>query len=399
MAGSRRVRSRRAVLALSAVLSGAGSLHAQNSGALTMVPVGRDAGADPVGAGAKISSFAGVRNGGRLVVDEAAIAGTAAVLGPGFVRIETTHFVILSDCPLEWTRARASLLERARHQFYRATERLFVKPVEHPGKLLCVLINDHARFREFGRTQDGLDAGWVAGYYSSKNNRIVFYNDAVSPEYAQVWSQLATYDAQVRDARARAVEARRADREETARRLELAADDLAERVERERDRLRKQADDFSTAKTIHEAVHLLAFNTGLQRRGVDYPFWLSEGLAASFETYDAGGAFGPDRDGADGRRQRYLELVNAGQAPPLAEIVMLSRSALLEADAADAMYAVSACLFTYLFQHDRAALSLYLKSLTAEQGRRLSPQQHLELFVRHFGDPRALERKMIQGLR
>ncbi len=339
------------------------------------------------------------RASGRLTVDERAVAQTLASLGDEFRRSETTHFVILSDCPAEWTWSRAALLERARHQFFRAAQRLHIKPAEHPGKLLCVLINDHERFRAFGRAQDGLDAGWVAGYYAASTNRIVFYNDAVSPEYAQVWKQLADYDGQVRDARRRAEEARAAGREDTAHRLDLAAEDLAERVDRERVRLHKQAADFSTAKTIHEAVHLLAFNTGLQRRDADYPFWLSEGFAASFETQNPDAAFGPDRGGSAARRARLKELVDRGEAPRVADLVMLSRTVLLEADAADAMYAMSTVLFEHLYRRERTALSLYLKALGDQAPRRLTPQQHRELFSRHFGDPDAIERRVLSELR
>lgn len=333
------------------------------------------------------------------VADEDAVGATLRALGPGFRRSETTHFVILSDCPVAWTRAREALLERTRHQFLRAAGKLLVTPEPSRTKLLCVLINDQERFRSFGRTQDGLDAGWVAGYYSAQANRIVFYNDVVSPEYDAVWRQLDDYLRRADDARMRSGIARSSGDRELADRLLLAADDLERRVRDERARLQKQAADFSTAKTIHEAAHLLAFNTGVQRRDADYPFWLSEGLAASFETDDPGRAFGPDRDGPTARRERYRELASRGAAPRVADVVTLSRSALLEADAADALYAVSGALFAHLYRHERAALALYLRSLAAEAPRRLPPHRHLDLFVRHFGDPAVVERRMLADLR
>jgi hypothetical protein len=36
-------------------------------------------------------------------------------------------------------------------------------------------------------------------------------------------------------------------------------------------------------KTRHEAGHQILFNSGLQKRGNWYPFWLAEGLATAFE--------------------------------------------------------------------------------------------------------------------
>ncbi|MFM9994284.1 MAG: DUF1570 domain-containing protein [Phycisphaerales bacterium] len=350
---------------------------------------------DPAGARADISGKAG----SRPLPDESAVLATLRALPPGFRRSETTHFVVLSDCPIGWTRARETLLERTRHQFLRAAEKLQVKPPPPRVKLLCVLINKHETFRAFGRAHDGLDAGWVAGYYAASANRIVFYNDAASPEYDAVWKQLDDYQRQADDARRRGDAARADGQPPLADRLFAAADDLEGRVRTERSRLRKQAADFSTAKTIHEAVHLLSFNTGLQRRDADYPFWLSEGLASSFETEDPTRAFGPDREGPTARRARLKELALRGESPRVADVVTLSRTAMLEADAAEAMYAVSAGLFSYLYRHERAALTLYLRSLSALAPQRLTPPRHLELFVRHFGDPSIVELRMLAELR
>src|SRR5262249_24044876 len=38
------------------------------------------------------------------------------------------------------------------------------------------------------------------------------------------------------------------------------------------------------ATIVHEATHQLAFNSGLQVRYADVPFWVSEGIAIYFET-------------------------------------------------------------------------------------------------------------------
>ena len=49
-----------------------------------------------------------------------------------------------------------------------------------------------------------------------------------------------------------------------------------------------QSTDWSeTERTIvHEAVHQLAYNSTLQRRMADNPYWVSEGLATYFESPD-----------------------------------------------------------------------------------------------------------------
>src|SRR5690349_23883131 len=57
-----------------------------------------------------------------------------------------------------------------------------------------------------------------------------------------------------------------------------------------RDEVTRRLSKFpsSVATVVHEAVHQLAFNTGLQVRYADNPMWVSEGLAMYFETPDFG---------------------------------------------------------------------------------------------------------------
>ena len=392
------------------VLAAAGAAGAQDVAPVSVSAVAESGAFDagrasslrsaPSGRNADLRSDPG-RLGPRLPVDEAAVARALAALGTAFRRTETEHFVVLSDCPIPWTRTRESLLERARHQFFRAADRLELGPAPHAHKLVCVLINDHEDFRRFAREHDGLDAGWVAGYYAAASNRIVFYNDAVAPAYASVWDELAKYESQAGEARRRAEEARSRGEEQMAERLASAADDLVARINSERRRLSAEARDFSTAKTIHEAVHLLAFNTGVQRPDVDYPFWLTEGFASSFETDDPERAFGPDRDGPALRRSRYRTLAAAGEAPALGDLVGITRLATLDADAADAIYATGATLFAYLARHERAALALYIRALAAESAgaQRLGPSRHRELFTRYFGEPVSVERRMLAEVR
>src|SRR4029078_11637531 len=42
----------------------------------------------------------------------------------------------------------------------------------------------------------------------------------------------------------------------------------------------------TVATIIHEATHQLAYNSGLEARFADNPFWVSEGIALYFETPD-----------------------------------------------------------------------------------------------------------------
>lgn len=337
----------------------------------------------------------------KLPADESDVAAARSALGSRFIRYDTPHYVVLSDCPPDWTRARAALLERTRLEFFRAVDKLALAPVPHPTKLVCVFFNSHEDYRLFGR-RDGLVADWVAGYYATAANRIVFYNDATSPAFAAARARLDQYDDQAARAREQAEHAGRARQDDLARQLHASADDLARRVRDERDRLDRQAAGFSTSKTIHECVHLLAFNTGVQRRDRDYPLWISEGLAGSFETDNPDIAFGPDRAppaGPDSRRARAVALARAGALPPLGDLITVAAPARWDADTADAMYALSETLFAYLYRREPAALGAFIRALGNEAPGPLTQARAFQLFTDHFGDPVLIQRRIYLDLR
>lgn len=335
--------------------------------------------------------------GFKLPTDEKAIADTLEKLGPGFSRSETEHFVILSNTEREWTRSRGVLLERAHHQFFRVMDRL-----EHPAhppasKLLCVLFKDHAGYAEFGRRADGVEAPWVAGYYASLSNRIVFYDDRTSPAFQQAFGKLDEYRAEAAALRKESMTAKRERLPEKAEALSAQAEDLDRRVELERTRLRREATLTSESKTIHEAIHLLSFNCGLQSRSRQYPFWLTEGLATAFETDAANAAFGPDHSTA-ARQEEFEANSGKGRLFEMAVLVSLSAPPDRAAETADVLYSQSYALLTYLYRYERKALSAYFSDFWAEPAGFVKPQRQYDLFRARFGDPAALERRMLRRL-
>jgi len=348
-------------------------------------------------AAAALSELARVP-GAALRADEDAVGRLRRLVGPAFVRFDTPHFVIVSDCAPEWTAARGDLLERARSQFYRVADRLGTPVYPHAHKLLCVLFHDHDKYQAFARAQDGLEAKWVAGYYATLSNRVVFYNDASSPAYEAARVKLKGYEQQMRQTRERAEEAVRQRNDELARRLHASADDLAMQIKRERDRIGEKAAASAAAKTLHEAVHLLAFNCGLQLPDRDYPFWLSEGLASSFETDRPHGAFGPDRPWVTGTRKgRFEELRRDGRLAPLGELVRVGDVPRWDGETADAMYSQGYALFGALFQQDPLGMGRYIQSLGDEPPGRISPERQVELFVAAFGDIDEVDRRVLRG--
>lgn len=324
------------------------------------------------------------------VVDERQIGEAMRLLGPGFTRTETRHFVILSDCSSSWTRTRGALLERTRDQYFRMTDKLQVDVGPHDHKLLCVLFDDPRRYAAFARAHDGLAAGWVAGYYATGSNRIVFYNDANAPDLVDALSRLDEYARQADDRRDRA---RRAGQPDAARLL-ASADDMDAKIDAERARLARHVRDVAIAKTIHEAIHLLAFNTGLQCQDRDFPFWFSEGLATAFETDAPSAAFGPAHE-SRARLGDVRRIVSGGRTIPFDDLVTRSAAPADDAETADAMYQLSYALFMYLYRHERQALGDYIQAFQSLPPGPLSRRKQLELFQAHFGDPARLQRRVL----
>jgi len=330
----------------------------------------------------------------KLETDKNAINTALSQLGPGFVRNDTSHFVILSNCDARFTQSRGELLERTRSQFYRVADRLGLDALPHKSKLICILIADRNAYLSFARSRDNLKSDWIAGYYSTKTNRIVFYNDNSNPDLAAAKDNIAKARAQVADARARAAKAEQDNNPGLAQRLTAAADDLESRIKAEDSRITTITTDTTTAKTIHEAIHLLAFNSGAQLPSREYPFWLCEGLATSFETDDPKSAFGPDRSVSRERLSRFKELQKAGHMRPLSDLVTMMDANGCDAQTAEAIYCQSTALFTYLYKSNPQALGRYIRAITDSNPGKLGEARQLSLFTSSFGDTGALEPRL-----
>lgn len=334
-----------------------------------------------------------------LPIDETSVAETSRWLEHRFKRYETEHFVVLSDAGRQGALSRGRTMERARHQYFRVMTKLGAPVVPPKTKLLCVYFNDHADYARFAHDRDNVDTGWIAGYYTGVGNRVVFYNDATSPRFTEARDVIGEYETTLAQAQERMSDARRGRDRASAEQLAAYAEDLQQRIRSESRRLDEEADRVAESKTIHETVHLLAFNTGLQSRARLYPFWFTEGLASSFETDNPSSSFGPDRP-TPRRAQEYSRAVEEGRAIPLAALVRMTEAGdgHSHARAAEALYAQAHELFVYLFEHEREAMMGYIESLLSEAAGEISGERHAALFEEAFGSPEAIERRLRRRL-
>ncbi|MEX2218104.1 MAG: DUF1570 domain-containing protein [Phycisphaerales bacterium] len=330
-----------------------------------------------------------------LSVDEGNIRRTLGQLGNEFVRYETAHFIVLSDCAPDWSRRRAELLEETRRAFFRITGKMNLPAYPHREKLVCILFNEHGKYRSFARANDGLAASWVAGYYATQSNRIVFYNDVTSPATAAARDRLQSSERRMKEFRDQAARAEAERHSDLAQRLHASADDMDKQIQAQHAQLGRHAAACSTAKTIHEAIHLLAFNTGAQLPDRDYPFWLSEGFATGFETEDAAAAFGPDRSGGtELRLERFREMCRQGRLLPLEELIGLGEVPGWDGDTAETMYSLGHVLFAQLYRQNPQRLGEYIQAFGRESAGRLSRERQIQLFTTYFGSVDAVERRL-----
>jgi hypothetical protein len=146
-----------------------------------------------------------------------------------------------------------------------------------------------------------------------------------------------------------------------------------------------ELDAEHVTRASHEAAHQLSFNTGLLKRGVMYPFWVSEGLATNFEA-GPDGAFG-FRNANEPRLRQLRAAAHAKRLIRIEEFVAVARisgdstPAISEADG----YAEAWGVFRFLLSTRPGDLSRYLRSVSAlEPGRRDAPTLRRE-FDAAFG--------------
>jgi hypothetical protein len=229
-------------------------------------------------------------------------------------------------------------------------------------------------------------ADWSAGYYSTRANRVVFYNDDSSPALREAMAKLDDYQRRVRQLRDQAISLVRSGRAADARRRREAADELERQVTAERSRLRAEAEQFAVAKTIHEAVHLLSFNSGVQLPSRQYPLWLSEGLACVFEAPTTQIAFGP-RHPSPGREAQIRSLYREGRDLPMQRVLKAAEAPQDARAATDALYAQSFALVEYLFAERPEALVEIMLELADQPEGALDAAAHEALVRKVAGDP------------
>lgn len=266
---------------------------------------------------------------------------TRQLLPKNFRVHETKNYITISNANSRWTRTQAARLERTFDQFMRYAKKLGLKPLPLKQKLVCVLFRNRTEYQTFALKHDQLSLhSWNLGYYSPRNDRIVLFDG----------------------------------------RSEVEADEFT--------------DNRTIATTIHEAVHQLHFHTGVMNIHIQYPLWLCEGIATTFEANSTKYDFGPDHD-FQPRREHFRSLVIANKLLPLKSLAQLDTMPDTSQQTSYTIYNQSYALVSWLVIKRPKEFSNYLMMLRKEPPGRPTAQRHLELFEKAFGDTMKLQKQWL----
>jgi hypothetical protein len=319
-------------------------------------------------------SLVWLAKGRALPASSAASRSAQQRLSDQFNVFQTERFVLLSDADTAVTQQHARWVERACEEFQRFVDRCDLRPLPLEHKLVCVLFEDYAEYQAFARSHDGMVNPAFSGYYSPRNDRVVF---SLQPQHA--------------------VDSENQRGSKTSGKSILGFD--GSKAQGARDAC---ADDScgveSAAKCVHETIHQLMFHTRIMTPDVQYPLWICEGLSTAFETDSPDEAFGPDCSYAP-RREAFSELLDQDHLIPVSELVTLTQIPNDRPRMLRAVYHQSYALVTWLVRERPADLRDYLAAMLREPAGKLSAARHAELFEHAFGGATGLEREWLMDER
>lgn len=261
----------------------------------------------------------------------------------GFEVTETEHYVLCSNSAAEYVEFCGKLLESVFDQYFRFMSEQKIPVAQPVRKLPVVIFAGASEFQTFAQAQHPeISFEDTPGYFSIPDNQTLLLD--------------LTGDRSIRSA-------------STIRRR------LAEKP-------------LQVATVVHEAVHQLAFNSGLQVRMADNPLWISEGLAMYFETGSSRSTLLWNRPGLVNPRHHpaFVRLLQSNQISGGLNDLIKSDSTFQNAAEMPTAYAKAWALTHYLVREEKLGLQKYLLSISQRRPMvGLSAAQRTEEFQDAFG--------------
>ncbi|MCE5325972.1 MAG: DUF1570 domain-containing protein [Planctomycetaceae bacterium] len=247
------------------------------------------------------------------------VAELGRELGLGSAYDSKRNFVLLTPGASGWAGLTTSVLDNVHDRFCQSFLQAGFTLRPPAGALTWICFSTRADFDRYARMADHSDLWWSRGYYSTRTNRVAIFRCG---------------DAQ-------------------------------------------QGKDLT--ELAHEAAHQLAYNTGLQKRGVMYPVWISEGIATNLETV----LISPSP--LTTTNARRAQALRNGRFIPLAELTAWTSVPVENEQATENAYAHIWGLFHFLINRKPAELQKYMAALSLMPAGRRGGMQLQQEFLRSFG--------------
>ncbi|HVT83405.1 MAG TPA: DUF1570 domain-containing protein, partial [Phycisphaerae bacterium] len=216
-------------------------------------------------------------------------------------------------------------------------------------------------------------------------NRSIFYDEASGPSSASVAKQTADLKAKIETLTAQINTAAGQGQTGLVNTLTVEKGRAADTLFQLTNRANTNNQLTNNATTMHEAAHQISFNMGVQTRGVDYPFWFSEGLACAFEVEDSAGRRGPALVNF-GRVPQLKEAIKDNKLIALATLITTNPEPTAGNDSIKLYYAEAWALFHYLYKYNREGMEKYIVAYKGHSPyRAIGADERKVLFTAAFG--------------
>ncbi len=272
-----------------------------------------------------------------------------AELPPGFQVHHSKNYVVCYNTTRTYAEWTSSLLERLQKAFIAYWKKRGCEVAEPAQPLAVLVFGDQESYARYARADLGAAVNSVIGYYNLDTNRIMMYDLT-------------------------GMQALRTEGYERGSLHDISA------------MLSQPEAEPLVATIVHEATHQIAFNCGLQKRLVDNPLWMSEGLAVYFETPDLSSSRSWSGIGVNyARWDRFVENVAADRVAPLAQLIGDDELFRGPETAVDA-YAQAWAWNYYLIKWRPKEYAAYLKDIAAKPVLVVDDKkQRMAEFRKHFG--------------
>lgn len=272
--------------------------------------------------------------------------------GEQFSIVQTPHYVICTSAGQGYGEWCGGLFERLHGGFHRFWKDRIpnLNPPDHP--LVAIAFRNSEEFQKFQAHDAQGQVALAQGYFNARTNRMILFDQSGLDEGQS---------------------------------------------QRKSETIQKQAlrQPGVITTVIHEAVHQLAFNSGIQVRYADNPSWFSEGMAMYFEAPDLEARSGWRTIGQihPGRLDRYRSLTKNG--PPDIQSLISTDDRFRDPQLALDAYAEAWALHFFLIRTKKEQYNQYVDILGAKTPLAFdTPEKRIEEFESCFGSLEAVQKDL-----